>query len=197
MSHAAPHSTDETYDQWLVLRAQGGDEDAMRLLVGRWSPRLARHATRLTGDPHGAADATQEAWVAIVRGLPSLSDPACFRRWAYRIVGNKCADWVRRRQRSRERSEPLSSEPEARTSSATGDDRAAALEHAITQLSSKDRAVLTMHYTEQMPLTEIADALGVPVGTVKSRLYHARSHLRDAIASPSINPESHDGPPHG
>ncbi|QDT70827.1 ECF RNA polymerase sigma factor SigW [Planctomycetes bacterium MalM25] len=175
-----PHSKEEALDQWLVLRAQDSEEDALRRLVARWSARLKRHATRLTGDPHGAADVAQEAWIAIVRGLPRLEDPACFRRWAYRIVTNKSADWVRRRQTHRAHNAPLVEEPTAASVEPT-DERLDALGVALAKLPDKDRTILAMHYTESMPLTEIAEALTLPVGTVKSRLYHARQRLKATL----------------
>ena len=179
-----PHSKEEALDQWLVLRAQDGEEEALRRLIARWSVRLKRHAARLTGDAHGAADVSQEAWIAIVRGLARLEDPACFRRWAYRIVTNKAADWVRRRQTSRARSGPLVEEPAA-AKSEPPDERLDALDSALAKLPDNDRTILAMHYTETMPLAEIAEALGLPVGTVKSRLYHARQRLKATLETPN------------
>jgi DNA-directed RNA polymerase specialized sigma24 family protein len=107
----AQRTTDEIYDQWLVLRAQDGDAPALGELVDRWHARLLRHARRLTDSHDGTGDVTQLAWVAIISDLHRLSDPACFRRWAYRIVGNKAADWVRGRRRDRVRTTSLSGEP--------------------------------------------------------------------------------------
>lgn len=186
-----PHSPDEALDQWLVLRAQGGEEDALRRLVARWSLRLKGHAARLTGDPHGAADVAQEAWIAIVRGLSGLEDPACFRRWAYRIVTNKSADWVRHRQTHRARNAPLVEEPTV-ASAEPADERIDALGAALAELPDKDRTILAMHYTESMPLAEIAEALTLAVGTVKSRLYHARQRLKAALqTNPPPTQEEH------
>ncbi|TWT88489.1 ECF RNA polymerase sigma factor SigW [Pseudobythopirellula maris] len=189
------HSTEETYDQWLVLRVQDGDEQALRRLVERWGPRLRRQALRLTGRPDAAADATQEAWLAIIRGLTRLDDPACFRRWAYRIVGNKCADWVRRQQTNRERAAPLLHDPPAASDSDGASDRTDALRQALTRLSPQERTLLAMHYLDTMPLAEIAEAMTVPVGTLKSRLYHARKKLAAAIRRDPNSPysgEQHD-----
>src|SRR5512145_1583590 len=95
-------SPDDIQDELLVLRCQGGESEALHKLVSRWHPRLRRLAERRTADPEAAKDLVQDAWLAIVRGLRRLDDPSRFRVWAYRIVTNKCADWVRRRAVSRQ-----------------------------------------------------------------------------------------------
>ncbi len=181
MPNAAPHSPEETYDQWLVIRAQAGDAEAMRRLYGRWAAKLQRHALRLTGNADGAADASQEAWMAIVRGLDRLEDPACFRRWAYQIVGRKGTDWVRKRSRQRAITTSLIDDPATPEPPADTSEPIEALRHALRQLGEQDRTVLAMHYLDGMPLREMAEALGLPHGTVKSRLHYARQRLRDAI----------------
>ena len=89
-------SRQDVFNDLLVLRCQGGDGDALEALARAWHPRLLRHAFRLTGQADAAAEVAQEAWMAIVRGLGRLRDPAVFRGWAYRIVANKSRDWVRR-----------------------------------------------------------------------------------------------------
>ena len=104
-------TADDVYTEFLVMGAQDGDPRAMSALVEHWHPRIARQAVRLTGDGDAAAEVMQECWLAVVRGLRRLDDPARFRPWAYRIVTNKCADWVRRRTRSRDNSRPLDHEP--------------------------------------------------------------------------------------
>lgn len=184
----APPPADDAYNQWLVIRAQSGEEDALEELVERWSPRLGRHAMRLTGNADGAAEAAQEAWLGIVRGLDRLDDPACFRRWAYQIVARRCADWIRRRQRSRNTTEPLTDEPPTPAADNTTTDRRDAVRRMLKSLPRQDQALLAMHYSDGMPLAEIAEAAGLPVGTVKSRLYHARQRLKSAIERDQENP---------
>ena len=88
-------TADQIADELLVLGSQAGDTTAWRRLVERWQPRLFAQAFRLAGTREGAADITQESWLAIVRSLRRLDDPARFRFWARRIVANKSADWVR------------------------------------------------------------------------------------------------------
>jgi RNA polymerase sigma-70 factor (ECF subfamily) len=175
-------------DELLVLAAQARDFRAFERLASRWHPRLLRHARRLTGDADGAQEAVQEAWVAIARGLGRLADPAAFGAWALRITGRRCADWVARRQRIRQRFADLDA---AANVPAAADERAddvALLREAVRGLEAQERALLAMRYVEGLTLGEIAGALGVPVGTVKSRLYHARERLRAVL-------EAHDGAP--
>ncbi len=186
-------------DELLVMSCQDGDEEAISLLVRRWQPRLWRHARTLTGTDDAAWDVVQESWLAIVRGLHRLLDAAQFRVWAYRIVTNKSADWIRRQTRRRQALADLSqqdaaqsggtqtgiaqpdvlgrSEPEA---AASHNEQVAALQQALQTLGPDHRVVLTLHYLEEMTINEIAVSLGIPAGTVKSRLYHARQELKDA-----------------
>lgn len=172
---------DVIYDEWLVLRSQDGDEDALRILAGRWHDRLLRHAVRLTNDADGAADAVQEAWLAIVRGLRRLDDPARFPAWSLRIVSFKCADWIRNRVRDRERfSARATFEPPAHATD-HGDDDIVRLRAALRTLTADHRAALSLHYLEGLSVEDIAHALNIPPGTVKSRLHHARARLKESL----------------
>jgi RNA polymerase sigma-70 factor (ECF subfamily) len=176
---------DDIHDEWLVFRCQEGDEAALGELVERWQPRLLRHAMRLTGTADAAADVVQTAWIAIIRGLGGLNDPACFRRWAYRIVGFKAADWIRARQRDRAHAGLLASEPNDLEVSdgqpQTAQDDIAMLRAAMQKLSPQQRTIVSMFYHEEMPLAEIAQALELPLGTVKSRLHYARLALKQIL----------------
>jgi len=172
---------DDIYDQWLVLRIQDGDRTALTELVNRWQPRLFRQAKRLVEQTNEADEVVQTSWLAIVRGIGRLHDPACFRRWAYQIVTNKCAEWVRDRQKQRVISGKLAAEPAAESSLSEEQDDIRLLRHSLRELPDSQRAVLSMHYLEGMSLEEMAQVLSVPVGTIKSRLYHARKKLKHIL----------------
>lgn len=181
-------STDAILDEWLVLSAQGGEAEAFEALARRWHRRLIAHAFRRTGQAEGAAEAVQDAWLAIVRGLPTLDDPARFPGWAYRIVDHKAVDWVRRRGRRRSVERRIDTEDEAEAlapassdSSPTEDERRDAvdrLRRLLLTLPGDQRAILSLFYTDGRSVREIAEVLGIPEGTVKSRLFHARKHLK-------------------
>ena len=164
-------------DEYLVLQSQLGDAAAFARLVHRWQVRILRHAHFFTRDSEAAKDVAQESWMAIVRGLRSLHDPAHFRAWALRIVSNKARDWVRREGARRRATRGLDPEPAAGEPAA----HAGALERAragLAELEPGQRLILRCFYLEEMSVGEIARALGIPAGTVKSRLFHARNALR-------------------
>lgn len=172
---------DQIYDELLVLRCQDGESAALEELVERWQERLGRHAQRLCGHPELANDALQEAWMAIVRGLGRLHDPALFRSWAYRIVTHKCTDQVRRTSRRREVTEEVGRQPTPASVDAGDGGETEALRSAMALLSADRRALLALHYLEELGIDEIAAILGIPEGTVKSRLFHARKALKTAL----------------
>ena len=165
-------------EEMLVLAAQAGQAEAFAQLAARWQAGLLRQAGWRTGDHEGAAEVVQDAWAAIVRGLPRLRDPACFSAWARRIVDRRAAEWVRRRQRSRLRSAELADAAEVEAPAGALEAKILRLRAAIARLDSEIRLMLAMFYVERMTVAEIGQALGIPAGTVKSRLYHARERLR-------------------
>jgi RNA polymerase sigma factor (sigma-70 family) len=166
-------------DELLVLRCQQGDPAAFDALVGRWQERLWRHAWRLTGDEDAAWDVLQEAWIGISRGLGRLEDAAAFPAWAYRIVSNKCRDWIRRRKRRRQADEVYGEQMQrAEHETAHAEQPYASLTEALKHLSGRDRAILSLRYEEGFDTAAIAALLRIPDGTVKSRLHYARKRLR-------------------
>jgi RNA polymerase sigma-70 factor (ECF subfamily) len=168
----------------LVLRAQGGHDDAIGLLVRAWQGRLLRHARRLTGRDDAGWDVTQEAWLDITRGLRGLDDPARFGPWAYKIVTRRSVGWIRREQRRRQLEREVAIiEPAASgvPTATTVADTADTVRVALRLLPADQQAILELRYVEDYGIDQIAEALGIAAGTVKSRLFHARQHLRDLI----------------
>jgi RNA polymerase sigma-70 factor (ECF subfamily) len=177
---------EDIQDELLVLRCQEGEPAAFKALVAQWHSRLQGLAQRLTHDPDAARDLVQESWVAIVRGLGRLDDPARFRVWAYRIVTNKCADWVRRRTVRRDAVENLQRAANARNdgSETPASDEAeeiGRLRVALAQLPHDSRIILWLHYLDGLSVVDIATALDLPAGTVKSRLHGARERLKKIL----------------
>jgi len=172
-------------DELLILRCQDGEREALSALVNRWQPRLRAFAWRLTGERETARDVVQDCWMAIVRGLKRLDDPACFRTWAYRIVRNKCADWTRRRSVQRGADRVLAGSSlasgEGEGTDAHEAEEISALRKAMDELSEDQRAILSLHYLDGLSVRAIGETLGVPEGTVKSRLFHARVQLRGVL----------------
>jgi len=174
-------SREQVVDEMLVLAAQARQVEAFERLAARWHPRLLRHARRLTGDLEGAREAVQEAWLAIARGLRRLQDPARFGAWALRITGRRCADWIGRRRRARHLTTGLEAADRALVPADESGDRLARVRDLLQRLEPEQRALMAMFYVEGFSVAEIATALGVPAGTVKSRLYHARERLRASL----------------
>jgi len=183
----------------LVLQCQAGDAAAFEQIAGRWQGRLVAHAARLLGDREAASEAAQEAWVAIVRGIRRLDDPSRFAPWAYRIVRHKCTDRLRRVTRTRARETELDVEAsedggesaEIHVHDRDRDAAIAAMRVAIRELPTEHRTLLTLFYFEDFAVAEIAEALGIPPGTVKSRLFHLRARLRTMIDS-AVRPATRD-----
>jgi RNA polymerase sigma-70 factor (ECF subfamily) len=174
-------SREKVVDEMLVLAAQAGQVEAFERLAVRWHPRLLRHARRLTGDAEGAREAVQEAWLAVARGLRRLDDPARFASWVFRIVGRRCFDWIAGRSRERRRAADLDEAAGAPAGPGADPDDIVRVREALRRLAPEPRALLALFYAEGLSIAEIAGTLGIPAGTVKSRLYHARERLRAVL----------------
>lgn len=184
-------SQDQIFEELLVVFAQGGDTEALEELVQRWIPRLSRHAA-LMSSRAAAPDLVQESLLAIARGIRGLDDPARFGAWAQRIVSNKCADWVRRERRNRAAS--AAREVDSLGQLAEPDDARddlISVRDALRSLPPDRRALLALRYADGLTDGAISQALGIPKGTVKSRLHAAREELRQALN----HKEARDGRP--
>ena len=176
------------FDEYLAAAARVGDREAFGRLAERWQPRLLRHAYRLIGDGEAARDIVQDAWADIAKGLPSLMDASVFPAWAYRIVTRRAADSIRKAQRRRRTSDAFAAEPAVEAHSAAVMEQsinAAPLSAAIAALPPDQRVVIALFYQDEFSVAEIAAALEVPAGTVKTRLMHARKKLRATLEGES------------
>lgn len=168
-----------------VERAGAGDRTAFdRLIDARLEPTF-RTALAILGDEADARDACQEAFLAAWRELPRLREPERFDAWFGRIVVNACRDALRSRRRRRVREIDVDEAMSATLPSRARpfDERIVgldALERAFERLSIPERTILALHHLEHRPLSEIAGILGVPEGTVKSRLHAARRSFERA-----------------
>ncbi len=180
-------SPERSLDEYLVLLGQAGSADAMDGLARRWTPRLLRYAARVLGgsseSAEAARDVVQDTWIAAIRGLRGLRDPARFPAWIYGIATRKCADAIRKNVRRR-RLDPQAAEGDARREApAISADNRIDLAAAIRQLPPKQRAAVHLYYGEDLSVEEIASALGIPAGTVKSRLHEAREALKGRLGA--------------
>lgn len=182
--------TPATDDGTLIAAAQAGDGAALDALLRRHYDRIHAICRRLAGNAADADDATQEAVLAIVRGLPRFDGRAAFSTWSYRVATNACLDELRRRGRRPVPTEAASddhggggSRPDP--SPATADAVADRLEidAALATLPVEFRAPVVLRDLCQLDYAEIADTLGIPPGTVRSRIARGRAALADHLAA--------------
>ena len=130
-----------------------------------------------------AWDVTQESWLGIIRGIVSLDDPARFPSWAFRIVTHKASDWLQQRKRTRQ---PATGELEDQPmgNGSQRHETTIDLVSVLVRLPSESRSVLSLYYLEGFGIAEIASSLGIPEGTVKSRLHAARAAFKKLWQSP-------------
>jgi RNA polymerase sigma-70 factor (ECF subfamily) len=168
-------------DTDLVTRAQGGDEGAFVSLVMAVGDRLHAVAHRILRDTDLAEDATQQALLAIWQDLPQLRDPARFEAWSYRLLVRACYAEGRKSRRWAPNVRMLPAhEPMATDGMSSVVDRDQ-LERGFRRLSIDHRAVVVLHHYLDLSLAEVAESLGVPEGTVRSRLHYAMRGLRAAL----------------
>jgi len=170
----------EAAEDELVRRAQNGDRSAADDLLRRHYDRIYAVCRRIAGNDADALDATQEALMAIVRGLPRYDARARFSTWAYRVATNACLDELRRRRR---RPQPTEIEDDSATWVATDsgfDDTIVErdeIDAALAEIPDQFRAPLVLRDLAGLDYAEISDTLGVPPGTVRSRIARGRAAL--------------------
>lgn len=164
----------------LIDLARGGDRDAFGMLAASSIDRLYAIAVRVLHDRDRAEDAVQSALLKAWRDLPSLRDPARFEAWLHRLLLRACYDEARRQRTFVASVTVVSAEPGEADDSGRFADRDQ-LERAFRRLPIDQRAVIVLHHYEGLPLTEVADVLGIPVGTARSRLHYALRTLRGAV----------------
>lgn len=185
-------------DRELIRRFKEGNRQAFKELVTRYQRRVFAIAYGIVRDEETALDITQEAFIKAHRGLDSFQGTSSFYSWLYRITTNLSIDYRRAKKRSREHTEyddQIKPGEEAERAghimpAYTRSNPAKALEHreladlvdlALEQLSDKLRAVFLLREVEGLSYQEIADTLGCSIGTVMSRLFHARQRLQNFI----------------
>ena len=177
-------------DRELILlnRAAQGEVEAFDVLLRPRLERLCRMAVAITRSEADARDAVQDASIQAWRQLPTLRDRTRFDPWLAQIVVNACRGLLRSQKRRRVREIEVQDTAdefgEVQASNLDAPDAIAdtqAVQRAFLQLEPDARALITLHYVDQQPLAEIAGMLGIPLGTVKWRLFRARRILDAAL----------------
>ncbi|MCY3021013.1 MAG: sigma-70 family RNA polymerase sigma factor [Planctomycetota bacterium] len=172
-------------DAELVQRTLAGDREAFSKLVERHRRAVFAVALQRGFQPAEADDLAQEVFVKAYKGLGALQQPEAFARWLYGIAGHVAADAARARRRRREgvglESAPEVEAPDDDLVHLELDRDSAEVLHALRELPEDQRLVLTLRYLENLTPKEIAERLGEPRGTIRSRLHHALGYLQVAF----------------
>ncbi|NET83346.1 MAG: sigma-70 family RNA polymerase sigma factor [Moorea sp. SIO1F2] len=176
-------------DTELVLQCQQGNQQSFRQLYRRYQQRVRSTIYQLCG-AYALDDLVQEVFLRVWKGLPKLRQPSQFSTWLYRICWNVASDQRGKLQRQRafnlQLPEDTADLPLKNAKSSYTPDLMQLhyqdiIQQAMQQLSLNHRAVLVLHDLEDVPQKEVAKILGIAIGTVKSRLFHARTSLRKYI----------------
>ncbi|WP_343518559.1 RNA polymerase sigma factor [Sphingomonas sp.] len=164
-------------DARLVLRCQLGERAAFDALIERWAAPIAGYARRVTQDGDAAAELAQDVWLRVFRGIGRLREPKRFRAWLFGIAHRAFADSLRKRYAARAIAEAseLADAPEPDHVDAE------LVERGLERLPPIEREILTLFYLQELSIAEVAEALGIASGTVKSRLHRARHQLRQEL----------------
>jgi RNA polymerase sigma-70 factor (ECF subfamily) len=188
-------------DEELVARATAGDVESFNELVSRWERTIFALAYRTLGREEDARDVVQEAFLRAYRGLKGFKGEAKFSSWLYRITLNLCRDWIRRERRA-----PVVQTPEGTDAVDLADAQAApsdsveelvarrelsqAVARAMAELPDEQRTAILLKEYHGLTFQEIADQLGCPLSTVKTRLYQGLSVLRRRLERQQVEEAS-------
>jgi RNA polymerase sigma-70 factor (ECF subfamily) len=167
-------------DEELIRRHLAGDRSAFGALVERHQRRVYNLTYRMLGRPEDAADATQDTFVTCMGKLASFRGTSAFTTWLHRVTVNICYDALRKRSREipiEEREEAEEETGDLAEESAIAVD----VQRALLRVPEEFRAVLVLHDVQGVPYQDIAESLGTPLGTVKSRLHRGRVALARAL----------------
>jgi RNA polymerase sigma-70 factor, ECF subfamily len=173
-------------DADLIRRAARGDVDAYNLLVSRWEKRVYNYLLRITGNREDALDLAQDVFLKAYQNLRKLDDPARFTPWLYRIAHNEAYSMFRKRRPETDIDElpPETTHNRITVGGASvfPIELSLAVESALGRLSAEQREAVVLKIYQGFKFEEMAEVLGCPVSTVKSRLYTALELLKTDLA---------------
>ena len=186
-------------DTMLISRCKKADIAAFNEIVARYKEKIYRYVYRMTASAEDAEDLTQEVFVRMYTGIGGFRRDASLSTWLFRIAGNLCTDAFRRGKNTRHNISLDAPISDADGDTATGrgvadmsaapdvlwgrKELSAQIEAALLELPLKQRSAVILHDVEGLAYEEIARTEGVPLGTVKSRIFHARAALRESLKS--------------
>jgi RNA polymerase sigma-70 factor (ECF subfamily) len=183
MAEHSPVGAEELRLHLLVLRCQAGDERAFTQLFEWFGGRTLGYLRGLLGE--ASDDVQQEVWLTVYRSISGLSNPRAFRTWLFRTTRHRAIDFLRKQKR--ERGLIVDAGPEVAAASETaGEGSIPAIDEsvaaaAVAELPSAQREVLLLRYQDELSYAEIALVVGCPIGTVRTRLHHAKRRLHELL----------------
>ena len=178
----------EVEDRDLIAKARRGDVEAYNLLVSRWEKRVFNYLLRLVSNREDALDLSQDVFLKVYQSLAKLDDPARFAGWLFRIAHNEAFSLLRRRRPEVELTrEPRTPHPGA---GLLPMELSLAVETALGRLTGDQREAVLLKIYQGFKFEEMAEILGCPVSTVKSRLYTALDLLKTTLAPTMLRGES-------
>jgi RNA polymerase sigma-70 factor (ECF subfamily) len=179
-----PAHADVVEHELLAVRCQLGEVGAFDELVTRWHASLWRYVRRMADRNEIADELIQETWLRVLRGIVNLQDPAKLVPWMFGIARRVMIDRLRRKYRQEaffvNTAEDVASPAGEVNESEHRDDIAHMLDK-LENLPLPQREILALYYLEELSVDEVSQVIGIPVGTVKSRLYHARNALKQSL----------------
>jgi RNA polymerase sigma-70 factor, ECF subfamily len=177
----------EVEDRDLIAKARRGEVEAYNLLVSRWERRVFSYLFRLVANREDAMDLSQDVFLKAYQNLPKLDDPARFSAWLFRIAHNEAFSMLRKRRPESDLTEPA---PRDRGPAMLPMELSLAVEGALKRLSDDQREAVLLKVYQGFKFEEMAEVLGCPVSTVKSRLYTALELLKTTLAPALLRSES-------
>ena len=175
-------------DEWIVVRCQLGERPAFDELIQRWHDPLWQYVRRLAGDEEAANEIAQEVWLRVLRGIGRLRDRTKLRAWLFGIARRVLMDRLRAQYAAPPVSDVDPADVAAEETTDAVETELAAMHDELLRLPTIEREALTLFYLRELSLTEMAEVLDVPLGTVKSRLFRARRLLRRELLAKGIRP---------
>jgi RNA polymerase sigma-70 factor (ECF subfamily) len=166
-------------DEAAIRRCLAGDPEAFRFLVERYQAEAVGHATGILGRRDDAPDAVQEAFFDAYRALGRFDCARRFYPWFYAILRNRCYKMLAERAR---REGGVEAGGLLDRAAAGNIEETLALEQALLSLAAEDRELITLRHLDGLSYAELSERLGIPMGTVMSRLFHARRRLRERLS---------------
>jgi len=198
IAQAVPPTTLAAADAELVVRALSGREDGFEELVRRYQRPIVAYVYRMVGDYDAALDLTQEVFIRVYNSLGRYRAEFKFSTWIYRIAHNAAIDHLRRVGASRTEEmtvegeggdsfeKPLASKAPSPEQETERGERRAEIEEVVGQLPHAYRELIVLRHSHDLSYDEIAEVTGLPLGTVKNRIFRAREAMRELLVARGI-----------